>query len=200
MTDKLHEIRTFTAHFQDLQGLRLLPFGVFFLTEGLGYYDAVPWGSIMQSKGTTPVNIIIAVLILLSFPLIGAYYKDTFGKVVQRKKPWQMLLLFVGQFVFVVLGMGLDQSLENPISFTLLMIGFITLLSIWLLGQHNTLYLVGIMTCLAAFIPLYWNLENFMASGFLLILGIIWIIHSIAQHFVFVRQFQALQSSLSLED
>jgi hypothetical protein len=146
--------RDITRQYPELQGLRLVPFGLFLLFLGLQRLGLPYLGQQGDLTFTLPF---LAFVIFLWF-IIGRYYESTFGKVEPLSKRKAQLRLerfwFIGLVLCIVLENGLFRA-GIDLRFSLIE-DFIGLSFLWIgVKTHRWYYdLAGILTLIMSILPL----------------------------------------------
>ena len=112
MNDNLTRIRYVTANFHGLQGLKLIPFGLFLWSEAALSYlgPQTPW---LVESGLT-LRSVVALLCVLIYGAIHTYYRRSFGHAERlpansgERMFWLMtwMLLGFGVLVFFITSAG----------------------------------------------------------------------------------------------
>lgn len=114
-TPNLARVRYVTGHYQQIQGLRLLPLGLWLL--GMTLYEAYfkPLGFTPGAERTWQVTLLYyggPIVVLLLYGFIGAFYQGTFGNVQpvaqQRSLAFSGVLLGVGALLLLYLSSSLE--------------------------------------------------------------------------------------------
>ncbi len=121
MTAQLDRIRYITEHYEQLQGLRLLPLSVPFVVAA--------WWNLLPSTKPTAVSsrtvelILLAVAVAASFP-IRAYYRREFGLVPAL--PWRSgVLPLVGYLALLVLAEVIREVAAWPLPLPLIVMAIL---------------------------------------------------------------------------
>lgn len=184
---KFTQMRFVTENFEMLQGLRMVPFGFWFLIMAVGDLAQIP--ALKQGRLDYPLLLFIVVGGL--YWSIGVYYARTYGRVKQRAKSvGQKLLAGWPLFLFVV-GVAIDVLLKLPVSFLAIALSFyffvpfIKALPLWRIHYA----LIGLVMLCLSLMPLFvtgsLKLAFFAPSGayFLLGMGLALIVAGILDHF-----------------
>lgn len=195
MSNKVEDIRYLTAHINELQGLRYLPFGIFLLSEGLASYSWAPWGSWVAST-LNAFNFVIIFCLVVLYGFIRMYYESSFGEVIPLRKSWKQILTLLGFHILVILGIVLDGHHLYPVSFTWMVIGlFIISMNI----KDKPIWgmvMLGIVIILFS-ISSTWGVMLLLSPAFNMICGFIIISTGIYQHFKLISDLKTIQQSLA---
>lgn len=138
MTADLKRIRYVTANFHGLQGLKLVPFGLYlWIDAALTYLGFQNTWFIEHGVST---RLVAVVFLALLYWVIAAYYRRAFGQVDRLPEEggermfWAMMWMLVGVGLFVVLiamgGRGLIENgrLTSPLNVIILLITWLVAL------------------------------------------------------------------------
>lgn len=205
--DDLQRIRQITRHYPELQGLRVVPLGLFFLVIALQRLNLLPW---IGPEGDLSYTLPMMLLVFGLWFWIGRYYERNFGKVEplrqdDRYRFWSTVFL-VGFVGIIILENVLYRShLGLPVSLIGLALGG-AYLSVGLASQRWYYSLAGAVFLIASFLPwimgvdlgnrMYGSLgivHLFLLSGTLLVCGLY-------DHFRLMRAFTRSQGGLHAGD
>jgi hypothetical protein len=111
MSPQLDRIRYITEHYEQLQGLRLLPLSLPFVVAA--WWNVVPWTKPTVVSARTVELALAALAIAASFP-IRAYYRRRFGRVPAL--PWRSgVLPLVGYAALLVLAEAIREVAHWPV-------------------------------------------------------------------------------------
>ncbi len=195
MSNNIEDIRYLTAHLNELQGLRYLPFGLFLLSEGLSTYTWAPWGSWVGST-LNVFNFVIIFCLVVLYGFIRMYYESSFGEVIPLRASWKRILVILGFHILLILGIVLDGNHLYPFSFTWMVIGLF-IISMNIKGKP-----IWGMIILGIFIILFsisstWGAMLLLSPVFHVICGFIIISTGIYQHFKLIADLDTIQQSLA---
>jgi len=184
---KLTQMRYVTENFELLQGLRMVPFGLWFLIMAVGDLAQIP--ALKQGRLDYPLLLLIVIGGLYWW--IGAYYARAYGQVNQRAKSAGQKLLAGWPLLLFIAGIAVDVLLELPVSFLAIALSFYFFVpfikALPLLRVHYAF--IGLVMLCLSLMPLFvtgsLKLEFFAPSGayFLLGMGLALIVASILDHF-----------------
>lgn len=147
-----NKIRFVTANYYQLQGLRLVPFGIFLLLVAVDSQGWLEWLPGRPVEGPDDLGVVWGPLAffvaLASAHAATVRYRRRFGAVAQYarlRRNWLLGLAVVGFFVLA----QVDARLEWPVSLRALLISvslFVTVIADGWLRAH---YLVGALAWLA---------------------------------------------------
>ncbi|MGB3632652.1 MAG: hypothetical protein WA982_01285, partial [Rubrobacteraceae bacterium] len=110
--ENLKKVRYITKNYEQLQGLRQVPVGIFSLSVALSHSGLWSWYTMWEP---IPTLLVLALTIGL-YTLIGVHYRKKFGRVQSaphsdwdRARGIILVLAFVGAF-------AVDLSFEPPVS------------------------------------------------------------------------------------
>jgi hypothetical protein len=146
------KIRFVTANYYQLQGLRLVPLGVFLLlvgANGRGWFDWLPGRPVNPPGDLGIVWGPLAFLAAIAAALAAtAHYRRRYGAVAQygrRRRNWLLGLAMVGFFALA----QVDARVEWPILFSPLLISVSLFVTVWADGWVRAHYLFGAIAWLA---------------------------------------------------
>ena len=186
--EDLKRIEQITRNYEALQGLKILPLGLYFLILALGWLGE-------QGDCTFTLPALIGALIL--YGLIGKYYQRRFGQVkpLQRNLGKEILVLIVA-FVVFWLASYFDYSLNLSINLVGLTIAAGLILVFSQPSQRFRIhYLVmGVLVALISLLPLMGisrGGEIIQPPGpvFNLLVGLVIIVGGIFDHYLLGRLF-----------
>ncbi|HSR49339.1 MAG TPA: hypothetical protein VLV83_00845 [Acidobacteriota bacterium] len=112
--DDIERLRFVTENYTQIQGLRLVPFGLFFLAKGLG-------GEAFTDKWVLFPSLLAAFLL---FFLIGRYYESRFGRVRRKTSCLVKDALAAGlTLILITAGVQLENSYDLPFNLVALVVG-----------------------------------------------------------------------------
>lgn len=184
--DKLRQMRFVTENYELLQGLRMVPFGLWFLVMAVGDLAHIP--ALQQGRLDYPFLLLIVVGGLYWWS--GVYYVHTYGRVRQRAKSMGQKLLAGWPLLLFVAGIAIDVLLELPVSFLAIALSFYFFVpfmkALPLLRVHYAF--IGLVMLGLSLMPLFvagsLKLEFFAPSGayFLLGMGLALIVAGVLDH------------------
>lgn len=118
--DKLRQMRFVTENYELLQGLRMIPFGLWFVIMALGDLAQIP--AFKQGRLDYPLLLFVAVGGLYWWS--GVYYAHTYGRVQQRAKSARQKLLAGWPLLLFIIGITIDVLLALPVSFLAIALSF----------------------------------------------------------------------------
>jgi hypothetical protein len=193
----LSQMRFVTENFRILQGLRMIPFGLWFLTMAVG--DLANIDALRQGRLDYPLVLIIAMGIL--YWLVGLYYTRTYGQVVPLPKNTRQKLLASWPILLFIAGIVLDFLIKLPISFLAITLSFFFFVP-FIKGASAFRWhyaFTGLAMLVISLLPLFLNEslkgEFFAPSGayFLLGMGITLIVTGIIDHLWLLRFMKTAQ-------
>lgn len=177
-----------TKHYERLQGLRLVPLGIWFLLTAAGLA-----GRLTGFGTSQPLSGLTLLIVGLLYYLIGRYYASHYGVVNRAKSRPEKIENIL---ILLVLGMLLvDVFWMPPISFFTLGISGLYLYSYFTVGRpyrHYYLILAGLFL-VVSFLPLLLSVpldDTLVGSGgvlFYTVLGGGLIVAGIVDHLMLVR-------------
>lgn len=196
-----NRIRFVTGNFYQLQGLRLVPLGLFLLFAGAhsqGWLDWLP-GRPVERPGDLgnawwPLALFAA--------LVGAwwasdYYKCHYGSVTQferKRRNWLLSLAIVG---FLVLT-AIDRMVTGPVLFAPLLISVSLLITVFADGWLRAHYLISAAAWLAVSVaPAIQPSESTIRLSYALIGGLTLLVCGVGDHIVIVRTFSKAREPVS---
>jgi len=183
---KLKKMRFVTENFELLQGLRMIPFGLWFLIMAFGDLAQIP--VLKQGRLDYPLLLLIAVVGLYWW--IGIYYVRTYGRVNQWPKSTRQKLLAGWPLLLFIVGIAIDVLLELPVSFLAIALSiyfFVPFIKALPLLRVHYAFISLVVMCLSL-MPLFvtesLKLEFFAPSGayFLLGMGLALIVAGVLDH------------------
>lgn len=192
----IKEIRNITSNFNNLQGLKQVPVGAYFLL--LGFYNLFVHGD-RAADVAAPMTVLAAAI--LSIFLIQRYYHRRFGRVVETRQTRARNILFViFAVVVILLAIFIDPILSygTQIKITLQGLawgGFFLLTAWWLKRGHYTVY--GLVLMAASFLPVFGLVDKAFLFDFRegvlghVLLGLSLIISGLVDHFYILHNLPA---------
>lgn len=186
--DNLARIRYITRNLDSLQGLRMVPFGLFLLAAGFGW---------LGDQGDFTLSLPAFVLTLFLYWLLGRYYARKFGRVKPlRAELVKNTLLSLAVILLMWVASWLDYWLNPPVSIFGLTLA-VLLFAWWWLDEQRIRFHYALMAGLVALISLLpligigegWQIIEPMGSLFHLLIGGIVLIGGILDHLILVNGF-----------
>ncbi|MEJ2747198.1 MAG: hypothetical protein P8183_04685 [Anaerolineae bacterium] len=182
----LAQMRFVTENYGALQGLRMIPFGLWFLIMAVGDLADIP--ALRQGRLDYPLLLMIAMGAL--YWLIGVYYAHTYGQVTPLPKNNRQKLLGNWPILLFAAGIALDWLLQLPVSFLAITLSIFFLVPLIKGGPPFRWHYVfiGLIMLVISLLPLFLNdslKDKFFApSGayFLLGMGTALIVTGIIDH------------------
>lgn len=184
---KLTQMRYVTENFELLQGLRMIPFGLWFLVMAVG--DLAQISAFRQGRLDYPLLLLVVVGGLYWWS--GVYYAHTYGRVQQRAKSAGQKLFAGWPLLLFIAGIAVDVLLELPVSFLAIALSFYFFVpfikALPLLRVHYAF--IGLVMLCLSLMPLFvtgsLKLAFFAPSGayFLLGMGLALVVAGILDHF-----------------
>jgi hypothetical protein len=151
-----NKIRFVTANYHQLQGLRLVPLGLFLALwaslDLLGFFDPARFAPGDHAKVLTRIGFAywLGLLLALAAP---AYYRYRYGSVDpfdRRSRNRWITAAVIGFFVLV----RIDRDLQWPVSLHLLLVSMALFITVWHDGRIRSHYLAPALVWLAvSFLP-----------------------------------------------
>lgn len=190
--ENLERIRRVTKYYDQLQGLRQVPFGIMFLLMAAWKAGWWPWFDKWQPLS----GLLIIGLAMIAFWWIGSYYELTFGKVrqsnsSQRKGKILSFIFFVGLYL---VGLA-EYKWRWPLSGTGLFMAVVLVAYYFQTGSFRRQYLVlaGLMV-VVSLLPLFnllpaeqvylWGERGVVGVA---ILGVLWLVSGLVDHWLLLR-------------
>ena len=108
-----HErLRFVTANFYQLQGLRLIPLGIFLILMGLDTHEKLRW---LSPIGNSRLMLPTFVAMILGMAAATAYYRRHYGDVAQNGRGKRNSLIALAILVFIVLTNFVDKPFDLPV-------------------------------------------------------------------------------------
>lgn len=199
----LRQIRQFTLDYLELQGLRMLPLGFFFLFITVQQMKIVPW---LGTQGDLGITLPVFIIVAAAWFLLGRYYENNFGTVEPLKSRGlfslvNLAILLVMAAIIVLENTLYRQNLAPP--FSLIGLGVGGTIFIAGLTSRRWYYVLGGIALLAAsFLPLLaggdlgdplFGSIGIIYSG---LLGVIFVVAGVLDHLRIVRAFSTAQEGL----
>lgn len=150
--NELQKTRWITKNYENLKGLLIIPFGIFFLFLATWNYFEL---GITETGKDIGIPSIMIILTILATILINHHYSQTMGSVKTINNLRIVLIIFVLFLVFIMadyLDMVLNSQLEQPISIT--SIAWALLFGYTFFSRKQTVYLIfSLLLFLLAFLP-----------------------------------------------
>jgi hypothetical protein len=200
-------VRFLTENYTQLQGLKWIPIGLYFLFYGafsLLFFDEPffnePFYGTIQASLAVLLTVSVVAGVLWLHRVAGRYYERRYGHV--RHRPWyedrQPLSVVLGICVLLVLFL-VNWIVHPPVDLALLAFGTAMFVSCWPDRRFRLHYLI--MTALfvgASFLPLLgvWstNLMQEPSTGnvFTLFFGLYYVVGGIFDHLLLVRTMKSI--------
>ncbi|GAP16127.1 hypothetical protein LARV_03923 [Longilinea arvoryzae] len=190
-----NEIRKITTHFNNLQGLKSLPIGVYFLLLA-----AINLGWLGPLKDRGLLMAILALALLCSV-LIQAVYNRRHGKVVQTRRYHVREIVFVlAAVILIFLTILLDSILTYNFGLKLSLQGlawaiFFFSFAWWIKRVHFAIY--GMLFVALSFLPLLGGVDKAWlfdyTQGYIgwILLGLSMIVGGVVDHLYLVNNLRA---------
>ena len=151
-----HKIRFVTANYHQLQGLRLVPLGLFLALwaslDWLGFYDPARFPPADRTMILTRTGYAfwLGLLLALAAP---AYYRYRYGSVDPLDRHLRNRWITAAVIGFFVLA-RIDRGLQWPVSLSLLLVSMALFITVWHDGRIRSHYLAPAVVWLAvSFLP-----------------------------------------------
>ena len=186
--DNPTRVRYITRNFDALQGLKMVPFGLYFLAMGAGW---------LGKQGDLSLSLPAFVLTLLVYWLTGRYYTRNFGRVnSERSNLVNNFFLPLAVILILWVAAAVDYSMRLPVSAFGLTLAIILLIWWWLQEQRTRIH-YAVMAGLIALISLAplggvgegWLIIQPPGTLFHLLIGAIFVIGGILDHLILVNGF-----------
>jgi hypothetical protein len=175
MDEKRKDIKRLAAHYRDLQGLRLIPMGLFFGLAAISSFQFIPWSDYVYG-GLDQASSGLVVILVAMYLAISAYYNRQYGAVkpgpVSAKKRIFGIALWIAFLVAIVT----FRLLDPPVNTIMLVLATgVCLESLDGSRRYGRLYL-GLAIGAFALLPVFTGkpdsnyfiwFNSFMALGFL---------------------------------
>lgn len=192
--DNPTHVRYITRNFDALQGLKMVPFGLFFLAMGAGW---------LGEQGDLSLSLPAFVLTLLVSWLISRYYTRNFGRVnSERSNLVNNFLLPLAVILILWVAAAIDYSMRLPVSVFGLTLAIILFFWWWLQEQRTRIH-YAIMASLIVLISLAplagigegWLIIQPSGTVFHLLVGAIFVLGGILDHLILVKSFNQGRSA-----
>ena len=192
--DNPTHVRYITRNFDALQGLKMVPFGLFFLAMGAGW---------LGEQGDLSLSLPAFVLTLLVSWLISRYYTRNFGRVnSERSNLVNNFLLPLAVILILWVAAAIDYSMRLPVSVFGLTLAIILSFWWWLQEQRTRIH-YAIMASLIVLISLAplagigegWLIIQPSGTVFHLLVGAIFVLGGILDHLILVKSFNQGRSA-----
>lgn len=192
--DNPTHVRYITRNFDALQGLKMVPFGLFFLAMGAGW---------LGEQGDLSLSLPAFVLTLLVSWLISRYYTRIFGRVnSERSNLVNNFLLPLAVILILWVAAAIDYSMRLPVSVFGLTLAIILFFWWWLQEQRTRIH-YAIMASLIVLISLAplagigegWLIIQPSGTVFHLLVGAIFVLGGILDHLILVKSFNQGRSA-----
>lgn len=206
----LERVRYVTTRYEQMQGLRRVPFGLMLLAvAGFQWIvlALIPVGGIedryLRLATSLLVNAVFVFFFLLMvvavvlYYVIGEHYERRFGRVERRPAGWRRTAAIIGAiFIAMVVVFIVQLRLDPPVRLDLLAMGgtlvFLRLKS-WRFAAH---YLImGVLIAVCGLLPLFGILPADPGEGpqlMTFLLGMYFILGGIFDHLLLVRTMKSL--------
>jgi hypothetical protein len=190
--ENLEQIRRVTKYYDQLQGLRQVPFGVLFLLMAVWKAGWWPWFDKWQPLS----GFLFIGLAMLAFWGIGSYYERTFGKVRQSANSRRNGNILAFTFLVGLYLMGFaEYEWRWPVSGTGLFTAVALIAYYFQTGSFRLQYLVlaGLMA-VVSLLPLFdllpaeqlylWGERGVVGVA---LFGILWLVSGLVDHWLLIR-------------
>jgi len=182
-TTELTQITRVTRHFEQMQGLRILPMGVFLI---------ISWINDRSQTQGRDLTLILPLFVVTIIALVAAdrYYKDRFGQVRQRKTAVTLVVLLLVVAVTLLADWG-DAALQWPVNLSGLAVAGLSFI-VWVTTdrfRHQYLALAGVITAVSLS-PLLlgnWLTPGLFGGDGILMLALVLIIGGGIDHLLLMR-------------
>jgi len=188
----LDQVRFVTRYYSALQGLKIVPFGLFMT---LMSFRSLGW-PVLGGEGDCTYTLPLLVLLIAGYYAIGRYYTRRFGEVQPVKEDgywWKaMLPLFL-----LIAALVIENLLLPHFSLTGLLVAAMLFYSARVLRRPHY-WAAGILMAVVSLLPLVVGSDPrnkiYGTMGFLwsLSLGLAWTVNGLIDHFMLVRSFKPL--------
>lgn len=184
--ENLTRIRYITRNFDALQGLKMIPFGLYFLATGAGW---------LGEQGDLSLSLPAFALTILAYWLISRYYARNFGRVNSESSSLvHNFFLPLAVILILWVAAAVDYWMRLPISIFGLTLAAI-LFGWWWLQEQRTRKHYAVMAGLIALISLAplsgigegWSIIQPPGTLFDLLLGVIFVIGGILDHVILIN-------------
>lgn len=190
--NELKRIHRAAKYYEQLQGLRQVPFGILFLFLAVWKAGEWPWFEKWQ-----PISsfVFLGLTMLISWG-IGIYYERTFGKVQQTAESKRNSVIMAILFLAGIYLLGIAEIIWNwPVSGAGLFMALILLVYYYLTDSFRLQYLLfaGLMAVVSV-LPLFGVLPA--AQVYILgvegvvgvaLMGVLWLVSGLVDHWLLVR-------------
>ena len=191
----LKRVRYVTANYASLQGLKMVPLGLWLWLGAAGGFGWWPW-----YKRWRPVSGLLALCVAcVLWLLVGFYYTRTFGRVQPTPQRTRHMLL-IGVMVLVVgcpwllISGFIDAAMQPPVSVLGLTVA--VLLALWCsTGNLQKHYLIAVVLIAGvSFLPLLdiISRDRLFGGVFSAIVGSVLIVGGITDHLLLLRNLKPL--------
>ena len=198
--NKLTQMRFVTENYEVLQGLRMIPFGLWFLAMAWGEFTDI----VFLQQGRLDYSFILLLAVGGLYWLIGQYYARSYGQVTQLRRSLGQKIMSAWPLLLFVAGIVIDVWLMLPVSFlaiTLSIYFFVPFIqALPLVRLHYAL--VGLVLLLLSLMPLFvgpsLKMQFFAPTGayFLLGLGLALVVAGILDHLWLRNMMQPQQGAV----
>ena len=188
----LDDVHYLASNFKRMQGLNLVPLGLFFIVEGLGHFTWTPWGNV---GGNMLMNGYFALFCFTLFALYGCirlYYEMSFGDAVPKRQKWTQRLLDVALLILVIaLGGLFDHFFPRPIMTGYLFLGIYVIIRFRKDSRRLLQIVLGSFIIIFSILPMlgeHWQVLPYFTAT----LGIVLIGMGFYYHFRLMQLFKSL--------
>jgi len=184
---RYHDIRFVTANFHQLQGLRLVPFGILFIGTPLGLMPWLPPAVDRFFEVMFGGWYSLTAALACAF-LVTAYYRRRYGTVAQHHRRLRNSLLATAVVAYWVLSAHVDTRLDWPVSLSSLFVSACLFLTVRVDGFIRVHYLFGaVIWFILAFILVFPIDPYVYVFVFYLTGGLTLIVCGIGDHLLITR-------------
>lgn len=182
-TTDLAQVTRVTRYFDHMQGLRIMPMGIFLL---LGWIN----GLSQARDGDLTITLPLFIAAIIAFVAADKYYKETFGYVKRRKTAIELAEVVVMVALVFLADWG-DATLQWPINLSGLAVAGLSFMIWATTGQFRHQYLaLAVVITAVSLSPLllgHWLNPGLWSGDGVLLLGLVFCIGGGIDHLLLLR-------------
>ncbi len=189
--ERLEQTKILTRFFGEMQGLKIVPIGVFMLLDA-GYIWLTRNTLLIDDHPVAATLIIVGLLVFVAVAssLINRYYLANFGRV-RLTKPQETRRNRIILLIAMIGAVLLDMWLKLPILLTGLVFSGFVWAGLTHLGKARRDYLwAGLLIALTTFLPLFGLNIRESLNVFIAVIGVVMLLTGLLDHYKLQQLFK----------
>lgn len=198
MNETRKDIKRLAAHYRDLQGLKLIPLGLFFGLAAMSGFQFVPWSDYVY-EGLDKASSGLVVVLIAMYVAIAAYYNRQYGAVKPHSVSTKKRIVGIALWIAFLAAIVTFRRLDPPVNTIMLVLATgVCLESLDGSKRYGRLFL-GLAIGAFAILPIFTGkpdsnyfmwFNGFMALGFLSV--------GIAEHVTFKNLIDSVNRAVAV--